>query len=214
MNKKLVKELFIIALLAIVVIFILGILFYDYIPVEQKITSVKYVADENVISTINEIQESSGDNLLNDNQDSLLQSYKIDKDDLSNYANDNSYESGKVDPFAEDSEPVDEKTTTKKTNVVTNTYQSGKKEDKKVNTVNTTNTTNTTNTVKSNKTNTTNTTKNTAKQNTAVVNKTNTTNTTNTANTANTTNTVKEVVKNTVKNESTTGKFFEKEYSK
>ena len=41
MNKKLVKELFIIALLAIVVIFILGILFYDYIPVEQKITSVK-----------------------------------------------------------------------------------------------------------------------------------------------------------------------------
>ena len=39
MNKKLVKELFIVALLAIVVIFILGILFYDYIPIEQKITS-------------------------------------------------------------------------------------------------------------------------------------------------------------------------------
>ena len=204
MNKKLVKELFIVALLAIVVIFILGILFYDYIPIEQKITSVKYVPDENVTATINEIKSNSGEDITDDKQDSLLQSYTIDKDELSNY--DDSYESGKVDPFAEDSDPVDEKTTTKKTNVVTNTYQSGKVENVKNNITNTSKT----NTAKNDKTNTT-------KQNTAVKNnKTNTTNTTNTTktNTVSSTNTVKDVVKNTVKNETTTGKFFENQYSK
>ena len=209
MNKKLVKELFIVALLAIVVIFILGILFYDYIPVEQKITSVKYVPDENVTATINEIKLNSGEDITDDKQDSFLQSYTIDKDELSNY--DDSYESGKVDPFAEDSDPVDEKTTTKKTNVVTNTYQSGKVENVKNNTTNTSKT----NTAKNDKTNTTK--QNTVNQNTAVKNnKTNTTNTTNTTktNTVSSTNTVKDVVKNTVKNETTTGKFFENQYSK
>ena len=211
MNKKLVKELFIVALLAIVVIFILGILFYDYIPVEQKITSVKYVPDENVTATINEIKSNSGEDITDDKQDSLLQSYTIDKDELSNY--DDSYESGKVDPFAEDSDPVDEKTTTKKTNVITNTYQSGKVENVKTNNTNTSKT----NTAKNDKTNTTK--QNTVKQNTAVKNnKTNTTNTTNTTktntNTVSSTNTVKDVVKNTVKNETTTGKFFENQYSK
>lgn len=209
MNKKLVKELFIIALLAIVVIFILGILFYDYIPVEQKITSVKYVADENVISTINEIKSNSGEDIEENKQDSLLQSYTIDKDELSNYQNDNSYESGKVDPFAEDSEPVDEKTTTHKLNIGTNTYQSGKVENKV-----TTNAVKT-NTVKDDKK--TNTVKgNNTKTNTVTSSKTNTTNTTNTAKTNTTkTNTVKNETKtNTVKKEPTTGKFFENEYSK
>ena len=196
MNKKLVKELFIIALLAIVVIFILGILFYDYIPVEQKITSVKYVADENVISTINEIKSNSGEDIEENKQDSLLQSYTIDKDELSNYQNDNSYESGKVDPFAEDSEPVDEKTTTHKLNIGTNTYQSGKVENKV-----------TTNAVK------TNTVKDDKKTNTVTSSKTNTTNTAKTNTTK--TNTVKNETKtNTVKKEPTTGKFFENEYSK
>lgn len=205
MNKKLVKELFIIALLSIVVIFILGILFYDYIPIDQKITSVKYVADENVVSTIDEIKSNSGEDITQDKNDSLLQSYTIDKDDLSGYASDNSYESGKVDPFAEDSEPVDEKVTMHKVNGITTNSQNAnvkntvKKETVKniVNTVvNKTNTTNTTNTSKTTNTAKNETVKNTVKNETAK-------------------NTVKnEVAKNTVKNESSTGKFFEKPNSK
>ena len=205
MNKKLVKELFIIALLSIVVIFILGILFYDYIPIDQKITSVKYVADENVVSTIDEIKSNSGEDITQDKNDSLLQSYTIDKDDLSGYASDNSYESGKVDPFAEDSEPVDEKVTMHKVNGITTNSQNAnvkntvKNETVKnlVNTVvNKTNTTNTTNTSKTTNTAKNETVKNTVKNETAK-------------------NTVKnEVAKNTVKNESSTGKFFEKPNSK
>ena len=39
------------------------------------------------------------------------------------YASDNSYESGKVDPFAEDSEPVDEKVTMHKVNGITTNSQ-------------------------------------------------------------------------------------------
>ena len=207
MNKKLVKELFIIALLSVVVIFILGILFYDYIPIDQKITSVKYVADENVVSTIDEIKSNSGEDITQDKNDSLLQSYTIDKDDLSGYASDNSYESGKVDPFAEDSEPVDEKVTMHKVNGTTTNAQNGNvkntvKNDIVKNVVNT------------------------------VVNKNNTTNTAKTSNTTHTAviadkiyllgienetvkNTVKnETAKNTVKNESSTGTFFEKPNSK
>ena len=205
MNKKLVKELFIIALLSIVVIFILGILFYDYIPIDQKITSVKYVADENVVSTIDEIKSNSGEDITQDKNDSLLQSYTIDKDDLSGYASDNSYESGKVDPFAEDSEPVDEKVTMHKVNGITTNSQNAnvkntvKNETVKniVNTVvNKTNTTNTTNTSKTTNTAKNETVKNTVKNETAK-------------------NTVKnEVAKNTVKNESSTGNFFEKPNSK
>lgn len=207
MNKKLAKELFIIALLAIVVIFILGILFYDYIPQDQKITSVKYVADENVVSTIEEIKSNSGEDITEEKEDSLLQSYTIDKDDLSGYASDNSYESGKKDPFAEDSEPVDEKVTIHKTNTITNNMQNSTskntaKEDKKTNTAVVSKTNTVTNTLKTNTTKT-NTVTNTSKNNT--VNKI-----TNTVN-----NTVKnETVKNTVKDNSSTGTFFEKPNSK
>lgn len=209
MNKKLVKELFIIALLSIVVIFILGILFYDYIPIDQKITSVKYVADENVVSTIDEIKSNSGEDITQDKNDSLLQSYTIDKDDLSGYASDNSYESGKVDPFAEDSEPVDEKVTMHKVNGITTNSQNANvkntvKNETVKNIVNTVvNKTNTTNTSKTNTTNTA--AKNTAKNETVK----------NTVKNETAKNTVKnEVAKNTVKNESTTGKFFEKPNSK
>ena len=210
MNKKLVKELFIIALLSVVVIFILGILFYDYIPIDQKITSVKYVADENVVSTIDEIKSNSGEDITQDKNDSLLQSYTIDKDDLSGYASDNSYESGKVDPFAEDSESVDEKVTMHKVNGTTTNAQNGNvkntvKNDIVKNVVNTVvNKNNTTNTAKTS--NTTNTAvKNTVKNETAkniIKNET-------------VKNTVKnETAKNTVKNESSTGTFFEKPNSK
>ena len=159
-----------------------------------------------VLTACKKDEETSGEDIEENKQDSLLQSYTIDKDELSNYQNDNSYESGKVDPFAEDSEPVDEKTTTHKLNIGTNTYQSGKVENKV-----TTNAVKT-NTVKDDKK--TNTVKgNNTKTNTVTSSKTNTTNTAKTNTTK--TNTVKNETKtNTVKKEPTTGKFFENEYSK
>lgn len=205
MNKKLVKELFIIALLVVVVAFILGILFYDYIPVDQKITSVKYVADENVVSTMEAIKSSSGDDISKEDEDSLLQSYSIDKDDLSGYESDNLYDSGKADPFSEDAEPVDDKVVTQSVNATSNKAQNGNVKNTVANNtaVNTVkNTTKDKNTV-TNTAKTTNTVKQDSKTNTAktntVVNKV--------------TNTVNNTVKNTTKDDSV-GTFFEKPNSK
>ena len=112
MKSKILKEVFIIILLVIVIVFTLGILFYDSISIGSKpVSSVQYEASSEVEKVLNEIQESSGTDI--NEKDSLLKSYTINKDDLNVYANENYYESGKKDPFAENSEDVEvEKTTT------------------------------------------------------------------------------------------------------
>lgn len=117
MKSKILKEVFIIILLVIVIVFTLGILFYDSISIGSKpVFSVQYEASSEVEKVLNEIQESSGTDI--NEKDSLLKSYTINKDDLNVYANENYYESGKKDPFAENSEDVEveETTTTTSTN--------------------------------------------------------------------------------------------------
>lgn len=112
MKSKILKEVFIIILLVIVIVFTLEILFYDSISIGSKpVSSVQYEASSEVEEVLNEIQESSGTDI--NEKDSLLKSYTINKDDLNVYANENYYESGKKDPFAENSEDVEvEETTT------------------------------------------------------------------------------------------------------
>lgn len=117
MKSKILKEVFIIVLLVIVIVFTLGILFYDSISIGSKpVSSIKYEASTEVEEVLNDIQESSGTDI--NEKDSLLKSYTINKDDLNVYANENYYESGKKDPFAENSEDVEveETTTTTSTN--------------------------------------------------------------------------------------------------
>ena len=117
MKSKILKEVFIIILLVIVIVFTLGILFYDSISIGSKpVSSIQYEASQEVEEVLNEIQESSGTDI--NEKDSLLKSYTINKDDLNVYANENYYESGKKDPFAENSEDVEveETTTTTSTN--------------------------------------------------------------------------------------------------
>ena len=117
MKSKILKEVFIITLLVIVIVFTLGILFYDSISIGSKpVSSVQYEASSEVEKVLNEIQESSGTDI--NEKDSLLKSYTINKDDLNVYANENYYESGKKDPFAENSEDVEVEETT--TTTITN----------------------------------------------------------------------------------------------
>lgn len=110
MNKKIVKEVFIMILLILVILFVIGLLFYDLIPFKEDITSVEYKPDEEVLKAVEEIQGNT--NQVTSNEDALLKSYSIDKEDLNIYANQKSYESGKQDPFAEYSEPIEETTRT------------------------------------------------------------------------------------------------------
>ena len=58
--SKVIKEVFIILLLCMVVIFTIGLLFYDCIPQKsEKIESIEYIADKSVTNTLEQIRENS-----------------------------------------------------------------------------------------------------------------------------------------------------------
>lgn len=107
--KSLVKELFIGILLLMVVVFTLGILFYDSMPNNKATpTSITYTADTAVTTTIQQISEEKANSTSNSssstdssglNIGSVIASYSIGSTDLSTYAQRKTYESGKVDPF-------------------------------------------------------------------------------------------------------------------
>ena len=55
MLKSVIKEIFIILLLSIAILLILGILFYDYIPINKVVPEKEaYVTPENVRNEIDE----------------------------------------------------------------------------------------------------------------------------------------------------------------
>lgn len=123
MGKSIVKEIFIGALLLMVIMFTLGIVLYEYIPTNQAIPEpVQYSADSSVTQTLQEIAADAEAEGIEDTEtsgaQSLLKSYSIGASDLKSYASKKSYESGKVDPFAEYVEPTNTTNTT-----ATNTTQ-------------------------------------------------------------------------------------------
>jgi hypothetical protein len=107
--KSLVKELFIGVLLLMVIVFTLGILFYDSMPNNKATpTSITYTADTAVTTTIQQISEEKANSTSNSSSSSnssgldigsVIASYSIGSTDLSTYAQRKTYESGKVDPF-------------------------------------------------------------------------------------------------------------------
>lgn len=109
MKNKIVKELIIIFLLLIVIVFAIGVLFYDSISEDvDEIILTQYESSNAVNEVLKEIEENGGENLKPNTSDSLLKSYSITEEDLLKYASENYYESGKKDPFAENSETIDE----------------------------------------------------------------------------------------------------------
>ena len=108
--KALVKEIFIGVLLLMVVVFTLGILFYDSMPNNKATsTSITYTADSKVTTTIQQIAEEKANSEATDYScnssgldiGSVLAYYSIVSTDLSEFASRKTYESGKVDPFAD-----------------------------------------------------------------------------------------------------------------
>lgn len=116
--NKVIKEVFIILLLCMVVIFTIGLLFYDCIPPKnENIESIEYVADKSVTNTLDQIKENSNADITNNEDGSLLKSYSIKKEDLEEFASENYYETGKKDPFAEYADPVEDEAVKKVTTV-------------------------------------------------------------------------------------------------
>ena len=103
MNKKMLKEAIIIILLLLVIIFAMGVLFYDSITENADVISnADYETSEAVKEVLKQIEDNEGENDIKESAStSLLKSYSIDAEDLSNFASGNYYESGKKDPFAE-----------------------------------------------------------------------------------------------------------------
>ena len=102
MSNKIVKEIVIIVILIMITIFMLLALFYDsVVSNKQLITSVEYKEDENVVEVLEEIHSDEQTDVKSDNSSSLLKAYTVSQNDLEHYASENSYESGKTNPFDE-----------------------------------------------------------------------------------------------------------------
>ena len=106
--KSLVKELFIGVMLLMIVVFTLGIIFYDSMPNNKLApTSITYTANATVTSTIQQISEEKSKNNTTSSSNtssgidfgSVIASYSIGSTDLSIYESRKNYESGKTDPF-------------------------------------------------------------------------------------------------------------------
>ena len=132
------KELLIILLLIVVIVFVLIVLLYDFIPgKKENIKSVEYIAENSVSDVLEEIKENTGVDVQARDSDIPLKSYSVDANDLNVYASENSYESGKSDPFAENASKVETtlKTTTENAKEPEKKVQSDSKTEKPENTV-------------------------------------------------------------------------------
>lgn len=132
--SKVIKEVFIILLLCMVVIFTIGLLFYDCIPQKsENIESIEYIADKSVTNTLEQIRENSNADITNNEDGSLLKSYSIKKEDLEQFASENYYETGKKDPFAEYADPVEDEAVKKITTAPNQTNLEANKTETKEN---------------------------------------------------------------------------------
>ena len=95
MNGKIFKELFIIILLFIVVVFTLGMLFFDSINVDvKKMESVAKKETTDLDKIINEIDLNSGNN------EKVNVTKSVSREDLEKYRQEHSYDTGKKNPFS------------------------------------------------------------------------------------------------------------------
>lgn len=159
MTKNIIKEIIIVLLLCLAIIFLLGILLYEHVPMTKTIpNAVSYSTPENIKE---ELEDSK---YIDENQ--IIMTYEVDSMDLSNYTSTQNYKPGKANPFS--SYETTQSTETNGTNTTTsnsqteerkNSTQNSEKSNTKNSQTNTTteNTTNTninTNTNTSTKTNT------------------------------------------------------------
>ena len=93
MVKNILKEIIIILLLTLAIILLLGVLLYDYVPMNKVIPEeVTYTASEEVKQISTEVEEK--------NEEIPITSYTVTSTDLKNYKRVNDYTAGRKNPFA------------------------------------------------------------------------------------------------------------------
>ena len=93
MAKSIIKEIIIILLLSLAIMLVLGIAFYEYIPI------AKIVPNEVNYTTPGEVKEE----LMNGetaNEEEVILTYSINSSDLNNYKKTQKYKPGKANPFS------------------------------------------------------------------------------------------------------------------
>lgn len=93
MAKKVFKEIIIILLLTLAIILLLGVLLYDYVPMNKVIPEkVTYTASDEVKEISTEINKKD--------EEIPITSYTVTSTDLKNYKKVNDYTAGRKNPFA------------------------------------------------------------------------------------------------------------------
>lgn len=108
--KSILKNLILIVALAAVIVIVIAILLYDFIPTSSTVAEPNvYTADTETTKVLSEIAEespslnsSTGGATSGGTESSVvLRSYSITETDLALYAASNEYDRGKADPFAD-----------------------------------------------------------------------------------------------------------------
>lgn len=103
---KIFKNIILMLMLFAVILMMIGIVFYDYLPTRTEIKEPnEYKAEEKVIKTLATIEKEEKE-IFGVKEDSdgtsvgtIIQSYSLDAEDLAVYQQSHSYVSGKTNPF-------------------------------------------------------------------------------------------------------------------
>lgn len=118
MIKGVLKEIIIILLLTLAIILLLGVLLYDYVPMNKTIPEqISYSATEEVRTALEERQATD--------QEDVILSYEVTSTDLKNYQRVNEYQAGRKNPFESVNKPQENIATNNTTNNTGTTSSSG-----------------------------------------------------------------------------------------
>lgn len=93
MFKRIIKESIIILLLLFAIALILGIILYDYIPINKVVPEIE--GYQTSASIKNEIQET-----IDTENSEIVVTYEMDSSDLQSFEKTKEYDKGKANPFA------------------------------------------------------------------------------------------------------------------
>ena len=94
MAKNVLKEIIIILLLTLAIILILGVLLYDYVPMNKVVPeTITYTASEETKKALEEKAEIE--------QDEVVLTYEVTSTDLNNYKQTSDYKAGRKNPFSD-----------------------------------------------------------------------------------------------------------------
>lgn len=96
---KILKEFGFIALFILVVVVIIGILFFEFIPTQVIEEPAKYEQAEATAKLLSQIKEEQQPDTQGDKKEEVLQSYEVTKNQLYNSEQAIDYISGKAHPF-------------------------------------------------------------------------------------------------------------------